>query len=217
MAEIPVRKAGIVLCGGQSSRMGAPKAWLPLGDETLLQRTVRIVREAVDIVFVAAAPAQSLPPLPADVRVVEDPQPFRGPLQGIATGLEHARRAGADVALVVATDLPLLSEPLIRYLFERLGAAGVAVPYIGERYHPLCAVYRVHPTADLAVQLLQRGETRPRMLYEQLDVVRISEEDLEEAGFSSEVLANVNTPEDYESVIRAFLRRRARAETEPSS
>ena len=29
---------GIVLCGGQSSRMGRPKAWLPFGNETMLER-----------------------------------------------------------------------------------------------------------------------------------------------------------------------------------
>ena len=35
---------GIVLCGGRSSRMGRSKAWLPFGNEFLLQRIVRILR-----------------------------------------------------------------------------------------------------------------------------------------------------------------------------
>ena len=69
----PTNLSAIVLCGGRSSRMGRSKALLPFGPETMLQRTVRIVRAAVagPIVVVAAAD-QSLPPLPADVAVVVD-------------------------------------------------------------------------------------------------------------------------------------------------
>ncbi|RPI89356.1 MAG: molybdenum cofactor guanylyltransferase, partial [Planctomycetaceae bacterium] len=35
--------ASVVLCGGQSSRMGRPKAWLPFGNEQFLRRCVRLV------------------------------------------------------------------------------------------------------------------------------------------------------------------------------
>ncbi|MGH9205091.1 MAG: NTP transferase domain-containing protein, partial [Acidimicrobiales bacterium] len=31
-----IRLGGVVLCGGQSSRMGRSKAWLPFGDELML-------------------------------------------------------------------------------------------------------------------------------------------------------------------------------------
>ena len=37
-----VRTAGIVLCGGRSSRMGRAKAWLPFGDELMLPRVLRL-------------------------------------------------------------------------------------------------------------------------------------------------------------------------------
>ena len=35
--------AGIVVCGGQSKRMGRPKAWLPFGSETMLAQFVQLV------------------------------------------------------------------------------------------------------------------------------------------------------------------------------
>ena len=38
--------AGIVLCGGQSKRMGQPKAWLPFGGEFMLARVVRLLGQA---------------------------------------------------------------------------------------------------------------------------------------------------------------------------
>ena len=83
--------AGIVLCGGRSSRMGRAKALLPFGDEVLLQRVVRILREVVDPVVVVAAPGQELPVLPPTVRVVHDDRALSGPVERSGNG---ARCAG---------------------------------------------------------------------------------------------------------------------------
>ena len=47
---------GIVLCGGQSKRMGRPKAWLPFAGELMLPRVVRLLRTSVEPVVVVAAP-----------------------------------------------------------------------------------------------------------------------------------------------------------------
>src|SRR5262249_57842743 len=85
--ETMLKVAGIVLCGGRSSRMGRPKAWLAFGDELMLQRVVRVLREVVDPVVVVAAPGQDVPPLPDTVEIVRDEVEGRGPLQGLAAGL----------------------------------------------------------------------------------------------------------------------------------
>src|SRR5215210_4078232 len=79
--------AGIVLCGGQSKRMGRPKAWLPFAGEFMLPRVVRLLREVVSPIVVVAASEQDVPPLPGDIRIVRDDERDRGPLQGLATGL----------------------------------------------------------------------------------------------------------------------------------
>jgi molybdopterin-guanine dinucleotide biosynthesis protein A len=68
------RVGGIVLCGGQSSRMGRPKAWLPFGDELMLPRVVRLLSEVVSEAVVVAAPEQDVPALPEGVAVVRDPE-----------------------------------------------------------------------------------------------------------------------------------------------
>ena len=52
---------GVILCGGESRRMGRPKAWLPFGPETLLQRVVRLIGEVVNPLVVVAAPDQDVP------------------------------------------------------------------------------------------------------------------------------------------------------------
>ena len=52
------------LCGGKSTRMGVPKATLPFGPETMLQRVVRLLGTVVSPIVVVAARGQELPELP---------------------------------------------------------------------------------------------------------------------------------------------------------
>jgi len=78
---------GIVLCGGRSRRMGRDKTWLRFGAETMLQRVVRLLGEAVDRLVVVGGIGQQLPPLDGSIRLLRDRQADRGPLEGIAVGL----------------------------------------------------------------------------------------------------------------------------------
>jgi molybdopterin-guanine dinucleotide biosynthesis protein A len=63
----------VILCGGESRRMGRPKAWLPFGDQLMLQRVVRLAGTIARPIVVVAAPGQELPKLAADILVVRDP------------------------------------------------------------------------------------------------------------------------------------------------
>ena len=104
--------AGVVLAGGRSSRMGSSKAALEWHGSTLLRRTVGILARFGPVVVVRAA-GQSLPALPPDVVVVDDPRAGKGPLQGIAAGLA-AIGGRAEYAFVCATDLPFLHPAFVR-------------------------------------------------------------------------------------------------------
>src|SRR5262245_42075162 len=101
------RVGGIILCGGQSKRMGQPKAWLPFGGESMLARVVRLVSEIVHPVVVVAASDQVLPPLPSDIQIVRDEEKERGPLQGLAAGLT-ALQGLVEAAYLSSCDVPFL-------------------------------------------------------------------------------------------------------------
>jgi molybdopterin-guanine dinucleotide biosynthesis protein A len=191
---------GIVLCGGRSSRMGRPKAWLPFGDELLLQRVVRILGVVVAPIVVVAAPGQDVPPLPAGVPLVRDDVEGRGPLQGLAAGL-GALVGQVEVAYLSACDVPFLQPAFVRRVLDSLGDAATAVPHVAEYYHPLAAVYRVDPVLTAACQLLALDQRRTGLLFEVVPARLLEAEVFADVDSSLQSLRNLNTPEDYEAAL----------------
>ena len=209
----PYRELGaVVLCGGQSSRMGQPKAWLDFGAETLLQRVVRVCSDAASPVVVVAAPEQELPPLPAATIVAHDPVEGQGPLQGIAVGLETL--AGyARYGFVTSTDAPFLVPEFIRQMHALCCSSllsepfQVAVAHIDDRHQPLAAVYacELHQQASLLL-----GQNR-RRLMSLIELARaryvdrsalLADRALAAADPELRSLSTLNTPEDYQLALQ---------------
>jgi molybdopterin-guanine dinucleotide biosynthesis protein A len=193
--------AALILCGGQSRRMGRPKAWLPFGPEVLLQRVARLVATVTDPLVVVAGPDQDLPELPGSILTVRDPVAHRGPLQGIATGLA-ALPETVDLAFATATDVPFLRPAWVTRLVELIGENDLAIPFIDGYHHPLAALYR-RTTVLLAVRtLLTADRLRPVFLTETVRTRVVTPEELREADPDLATLRNLNAPEDYRQALR---------------
>ncbi len=192
---------GIVLCGGQSTRMGRPKLSMKFGDETMLGRVVRIVSEVVSPVVIVAANGQELPPLPPGTIVAHDDVEGKGPLGGLAAGLA-ALNGREDAAFVSPCDVPLLKPAFIRALIDALGPHEMAVPRGDDYYHPLTAVYRTMLEARVR-GLVSEGRLRSQVLVEISDVSAVDVADLRAVDPELESLRNVNTPEEYEATLRS--------------
>jgi molybdopterin-guanine dinucleotide biosynthesis protein A len=193
------RLAGIVLCGGQSKRMGRPKAWLPFGPELMLPRVVRLLREAVQPVVVVAAPDQDVPPLPADVAILRDEERGHGPLQGLAAGLQ-ALLGTADAAYLSSCDVPFLKPAFVRRLAELLGDHAICVPKVGDYHHSLAAIYRID-VLPVVKQLLGENRLRPFFLFEAVPTRVVEASELADVDPEFQTLRNLNTPEDYEQAL----------------
>jgi molybdopterin-guanine dinucleotide biosynthesis protein A len=191
---------GIVLCGGQSTRMGRAKAWLPFGAELMLPRVVRLLGAAVAPLVVVAAPEQEVPLLPSEVPIVRDDERGRGPLQGLAAGL-RALRGRADAVYLSSCDVPFLRPAFVCRLVELLGDQMICVPRVGDHFHPLAAVYRLE-VEDTVQRLLAEGRLRPFFLFEAMPTRVVGAGDLAEADPTFQTLRNLNTPEEYEAALR---------------
>ena len=196
------RFGGIVLCGGRSSRMGRPKAWLPVGDETMLQRVVRVVGEAVGPVVVVAAPGQDIPPLPAGVGLARDKAEGLGPLAGLVAGL-GALDGQVEAVYLSACDVPFLYSEFIRRICERLGNSTACVPEVDGRRHPLSAAYRTS-ALEVAVRFLAAGNRRMTAFVEAIPTCFLGPADF--ADMDLLTLWNVNTPDEYSAALESSQR-----------
>ena len=191
-------EAGIVLCGGKSTRMGSSKALLPFGSETMLQRVVRLLGEVVSPIVVVAAADQDLPALPRDVIVTRDERDARGPLEGLRAGLK-ALPPHVDAVYVTSCDVPLLIPNFVRQMLELAHGYDIAVMEIDGFTHPLSAVYR-RATLPFVEDLLAKDRLRPAFLFELVKTRRVQPEEMT-ADPDLRTLRNLNPREDYERAL----------------
>jgi molybdopterin-guanine dinucleotide biosynthesis protein A len=190
---------GIVLCGGRSTRMGVPKATLPFGPETMLQRVVRLLGSVVSPIVAVAAREQALPELPADLIITRDEREQRGPLEGLRAGL-RALPDSVDIAYVTSCDVPLLVPAFVSRMIELLGDRDIAVMEIDGFAHPLSAVYR-RSTLPHVEGLLAQEKLRPVFLFDAVRTRRVRPEEMVSADPQLYTLQNLNTPEDYQAAL----------------
>lgn len=194
--------AGIVLCGGRSTRMGMSKAHLPFGAETMLQRVVRLLGGVASPIVAVAAPEQDLPELPASIAITRDEREGRGPLEGLRAGLK-ALPDDVESAYVTSCDVPLLVPGFVKRMFELLGQNDVAVVEIDGFPHPLSAVYR-RRTLPRIEALLAQDRLRPAFLFDAVATRRVKPEELMNVDPDLSTLRNLNTREDYLAALRSL-------------
>ena len=173
--------AAIVLAGGMSERMGAPKALLDWHGAPLVHRVAGILVRVCDPVIVVAAAGQAVP-LPAGVEVAVDAAPGRGPLEGIAAGV-RALGGRRHAVFLAATDLPLLHPDVVAHLLDSLPGYDAAVAVAGGHDQSLAAAYEA-PLLARAPQLLASGRARVAAL----DAAELAD---------PESLRSMNTPQQY--------------------
>lgn len=170
--------------------MGANKAFLDFGGQTLLDHALTTLRAAC-----------------GDVTIVGDPETFTnygpvvadiftgcGPLAGIHSALLHS---SAELNLMLAVDMPFVSQDLLTFLLHAAedNEAIVTAPRTSCGLEPLCAIYR-RGFAPVAETALKAGKYKIDAAFANVPLRVIEEAELGAAGFSEKNFFNVNTPED---------------------
>ncbi len=202
--------SAVILAGGRSLRMeGASKPALPVGDESMLARRVRLLSGLfseiiVSVPFGGLAGVEELlsPSVLDSATLVPDPLPGIGPLAGLISALSCTSSPAAFVSTV---DAPYLVPSLTVMLAATLTGHDAAVPLWGGYPEPLVACYSVSviPAVQRAVDT---GRHRIVSFYEDIDVVYVNERRIRAVDPGGRSFVNINTPEEYRQLLDAVQR-----------
>jgi molybdenum cofactor cytidylyltransferase len=202
--DVPPSSApAILLAAGASRRMGTPKPLLPWQGKPLVRHLVHVLRDGGVSEIVVVVPPDAVGEAVAavltgdlDCRVVRNPDPSRGMLSSVQTGLA-ALRHGMPF-LVCPCDLPgLLPESVAAVLAEantpESRHAIIAPIWEGKRGHPTwfgpeyaAEALSLDPTAFGLNEILKRYAARVR----EIPVT------------SSGILHDADTPEEWQALTR---------------
>lgn len=111
---------GVVLCGGQSSRMGSDKGLLMLNNKTWTQKAIDTLGnfQVPIVISVNKNQYQGYSSIfPVDTLIPDDPSlQLHGPLCGLLN--VHLKYPEEDL-LILACDMPLIDTELIKHLFTK--------------------------------------------------------------------------------------------------
>jgi molybdopterin-guanine dinucleotide biosynthesis protein A len=184
---------GIVLAGGQGSRMGGvDKGLQPFRGKPMVAHAIERLAPQVDELLINAnRNAEAYANL--GYRVIADEiEGFAGPLAGFERGLAHAT---GDLVVTVPCDSPFLPVDLVARLREALqrDGADLAVAKTGEQAHPVFSLMRREVHASLT-QFLASGQRKIDKWYAALKVVEVAFDD------EADAFLNINTREELASL-----------------
>jgi len=183
---------GVLLAGGKSRRMGEDKRFLSVGEETLFERSLGVLRSVFQRVLVVIA--QDSPALQSDVPVYRDLIPECGSLGGLYTGL---KQAVTPYVFVVACDMPFLNPATICSFMECKGDYDVVMAKLENGLHPMHALYH-RQCLPVMEDLMKAQELKIQRLaaHPSLRVRLITPDELSAIDPDGRSFYNVNTPSD---------------------
>jgi molybdenum cofactor cytidylyltransferase len=192
---------GVVLAAGKSTRMGRPKAALPLdATDTFLSRIIRTFQQAQveDVVVVlgheATAVIESVERVELSPRFVLNEGYEAGQLSSLLTGLRAIDRPGVNAMLLTLVDVPLVAAATIQAVLERYRTTRAPV------VRPVRGGLHGHPV--LIDRSLFEEIRAADPLHGVKPIIRAHATPVGDVGVDDEgAFRDIDTPDDYRRVI----------------
>ncbi len=182
---------GLILAGGEGRRLGgADKALLDLAGRPLLAHVAaRIAPQVAGLALSANGDPERFKDFGLPVLADGFGDARKGPLAGIAAGLDWAAAGGAVALVTVAVDTPFLPQDLVARLMAASGGARPALASSGGRVHPTIALWPIAARPAVAAALAA-DRLRLLELLRGLDPVEVA------FDADPDPFANINTTAD---------------------
>lgn len=183
--------AAVILSGGESRRMGAPKALIPYRGRTFVEHLIEVTCHArvglTRVVVGAHADAIRARLGTHAAEIVVNAEWEKGQLSSIQAGVRTLPDGATDGMILCPVDHPIISAELVARLIGEFDASGksIALPtYQGRRGHPL--IFRANLYAELLAASAEVGARQVVWAHAD-DVCEVA---TEEEG----VVLNINDP-----------------------
>jgi len=192
--------AAVVLSAGESSRMGRPKALLPIDGQSFIEKIVGalkqsgIARIVVVLGFNADGMRRQVEHLP--VEIVVNPDYKQGQLSSLQAAIRHLQSTGnCDGMLVHLVDHPYIDSRMVRSMIDSFGDSDklIVVPcHQGKRGHPVIF------SNQLFQELLDAPQDQGAKAVVNAHRDRTLEIDTDDAG----ITVDIDTPELYRQHVK---------------
>ncbi|UCD34084.1 MAG: molybdenum cofactor guanylyltransferase [Nitrospiraceae bacterium] len=193
---------GVILAGGENTRMPLLKAFIEVKGQRIIERNLSILRRIFPDVVIVTNEPEAYSYLGATL--LGDAYNTRGPMTGILTALLNSQQPWVFVS---ACDMPFLSEDFIRAMLSKRSGSHAVVPLLNKRPEPLLAFY-AQGLARAMEKALLTGEKRLGDFLNTKRVQYITVADSGACNTDAPLFINLNTPMDVSTHLTAEDRMR---------
>ncbi|MFN2525642.1 MAG: molybdenum cofactor guanylyltransferase [Actinomycetota bacterium] len=191
MSSTPASFSAVILCGGDSSRMGRDKATIQIRGKPLVRMLAERMAEVAGPVWLSVGRAPRFAELGFE-EMIDDPLEA-GPLGGIAPSLERSPR---ELLAVVGVDMPFANPRLFRLMADLYVDEDIVLPITPEGAQPLHALWNKASLKRIR-HALEVKSYAVRDLLPNLTVREVAEDEWRTVDDGRFAL-NLNRPEDLE-------------------
>ena len=191
---------GIILSGGKSSRMGENKSLLKIGNKTIIERIVELMKDifSENIIITNTPVEYKFLQLP----LYEDIYKWKGPLAGIHSGLTYSK---TEKNFVISCDTPLMTKEMIQYIVNFQTRKPIVFCRAAGYHQPLVGVYKKQIIIEIEKFLSDNDETTDKSFHHFLKKVNAEIIDPQDLLFyKDELFFNVNSPDDYTTILSKY-------------
>ena len=210
--------SGVILAGGENTRMPALKAFIEVEGQRIIERNLEIMKQLFNEVFIVTNQPEIYSYLGAPM--LGDAYNTRGPMTGIFTSLLSSSNPWVFIS---ACDMPFINERLIRYMasmrnnfdavapkaarppgppLAKRGIRGGKERPSGDYTEPLFAFYSKKLLFSMEKSVIS-GNKSLRDFLSGKRVKYITSGEIRKIDPDAISFVNLNTPEDIELYLRA--------------
>lgn len=191
----------IVLAGGKNSRMAKQKALLKLGEHTIIEDQVSVLRQIFEEIIIVTNTLDAFHNV--DAKIVKDIILGHGPIGGLYSGLSVSSNIHN---FVIGSDMPFINLRLLEYIIDKIEGNDIVIPLSSKGLETLFAIYSI-TCLDTIRQHIELANFK---LIDILDSHKVRYVSREEIGnYDPEELSffNINSPSDYEAAKTIWQKR----------